>query len=139
MEARKFAIGDRVRLRLDGHINETPADVYTVSRTVPIMANVWQYWVKRVGDGQERAVNEQQLTNAAFKTSAQTFVASLQHDVGVQRIRNARAAERTRLAARRSEQAKHYIITWSRSFDHPAVAAVAPWGGTSLAHLALEV
>jgi hypothetical protein len=71
MEARKFAVGDRVRLRLDSHIVESPANVYTISRALPFMANVWQYRVKRVGDGQERAVNEQQLTNAASQTSAQ--------------------------------------------------------------------
>jgi hypothetical protein len=103
MEARKFAIGDQVRLRLDSYTNENPADVYTVSRTLPAMANVWQYRVKRVGDGQERAVNEQQLTNAASQT--QRSLVALQQDA--QRIRNARAAERTRMVARRSEQDRH--------------------------------
>ena len=68
MEARKFAIGDQVFLRLDSYTNNNPADVYTVSRVLPAMANVWQYRVKRVGDGQERAVNEQQLANAASAT-----------------------------------------------------------------------
>ena len=105
MEVRKFAIGDQVRLRLDRHISESPADVYTVSRALPAMANVWQYWVKRLGDGQERAVNEQQLMKAASRTSAQRSLVDLQQDA--QRIRNARAAERTRIAARRSEQERH--------------------------------
>ena len=35
MEARKFAIGDQVRVRLDSYVNENPADVYTISRRFP--------------------------------------------------------------------------------------------------------
>lgn len=54
METRKFAIGDRVSLHLDRFSIENPADVYTISRALPAVANVWQYRVKRVGDGQER-------------------------------------------------------------------------------------
>jgi hypothetical protein len=105
MEARKFAIGDQVRLRLDSYANDNPADVYTVSRALPATANVWQYRVKRVGDGQERAVNELQLEKAASQTSAQRSVAEMQQDT--QRIRNARASERARAVARRSEQERH--------------------------------
>jgi hypothetical protein len=105
MEARKFAIGDQVYLRLDSYANDNPADVYTVSRALPAMANVWQYRVKRVGDGQERAVNELQLAKAASQISAQRSMAEMQQDA--QRIRNARAAERTRMVARRSEQERH--------------------------------
>jgi len=66
METRKFAIGDQVRLLLDRYANDNPADVYTVSRALPAMDNVWQYRVKRVGDGQERAVSEGQLAKAFF-------------------------------------------------------------------------
>jgi len=105
MEARKFAIGDQVRLRLDSHINDNPADVYTISRALPAMANVWRYRVKRLGDGQERAVNEQQLAKAVSQTSMQRSMADIQQDA--QRIRNARAAERTRVVTRRSEQERH--------------------------------
>jgi hypothetical protein len=105
MEARKFAIGDQVRLRLDSYANDNPADVYTVSRALPATANVWQYRVKRVGDGQERAVNELQLEKAASQTSAQRSVAEMQQDT--QRIRNTRASERARAVARRSEQERH--------------------------------
>ena len=105
MEARKFAIGDQVHLRLDSFTNENPADVYAVSRVLPAMANVWQYRVKRVGDGQERAVNEQQLAKSAFQTPAPRSMAEMQRDA--QRVRNARAAERTRVVARRSEQERH--------------------------------
>ncbi len=103
MEARKFAVGDQVRLRLDSYINENPADVYTISRALPAMVNVWQYRVKRLGDGQERAVNEQQLV--ASQTSAQRPMIDLQQDA--QRIRNARAAERTRMVATRSARGAH--------------------------------
>ena len=105
METRKFAIGDQVRLRLDSHINENPTDVYTISRELPAMANVWQYRVKRLGDSQERAVNEEQLTKAVFQTSTLRSLVDLQQDA--QRIRNARATERARMVARRSEQDSH--------------------------------
>ena len=105
MEARKFAIGDRVRLRLGGYANDNPVDVYTVSRALPEMSNVWQYRVKRVGDGQERAVSEQQLGKAGFQALANQSVAAAQQDR--QRIRNARASARTRAAARRSMSETH--------------------------------
>jgi len=104
MEARKFAIGDQVRLLLDNYANDNPADVYTISRALPAMANVWQYRVKRVGDGQERAVSEQQLAKAGFQTLTNLSAAEAQQDA--QRIRNARASARARVTARRSEQEK---------------------------------
>jgi len=102
MEARKFAIGDRVLLRLDSYTDDNPADVYTVSRALPAMTNVWQYRVKRVGDGQERAVTEQQLAKAGFEALATRSMSEAQQDL--QKNRNARAAARTQVAARRSEQ-----------------------------------
>jgi hypothetical protein len=102
MEARKFAIGEQVRLLLDRYANDNPADVYTVSRALPATANVWQYRVKRVGDGQERAVSEPQLAKAGFQALANRSMAEAQQDL--QRIRNARASARTRVTARRSEQ-----------------------------------
>jgi hypothetical protein len=105
MEARKFAIGDRVRLRLGGYANDNSVDVYTVSRVLPEMSNVWQYRVKRVGDGQERAVSEQQLAKAGFQALANQSLAAAQQDR--QRIRNARASARTRVAARRSMSETH--------------------------------
>jgi hypothetical protein len=105
MEARKFAIGDRVRLRLGSYTNDSPADVYTVSRALPEMANIWQYRVQRVGDGQERAVSELQLARAGFQALANQSMAAAQQDT--QRIRNARAIARTRAAARRSVQETH--------------------------------
>ena len=54
MEPRKFTVGNRVRLLLENHASDSPADVYEVSRTLPARGKVWQYRVKRVGDGQER-------------------------------------------------------------------------------------
>lgn len=105
MEVRKFAVGDQVRLLLDSYANDSRADVYTVSRTLPAMANVWQYRVRRAGDGQERAVSEQQLAKSVFQPSANRSMAEAQQDM--QRLRNARASARTRAAARRSEQDRH--------------------------------
>ncbi len=105
MDARKFAIGDRVRLRLDRYANDNPADVYTILRILPEMANIWQYRVKRVGDGQERAVSEQQLAAADLKALSSQSVAETQQDM--QRLRNARASERTRVTSRRSGQESH--------------------------------
>ena len=104
MGVRKFAVGEQVRLLLDSYQNNNPADVYTVSRALPAAANVWHYRVKRVGDGQERAVNEQQLAKAGFQGSAGRAATEGQQET--QRIRNARASERARLTARRSEQPK---------------------------------
>ena len=94
MEARKFAIGDRVLLSLDSYTNESPADVYTIARALPAMANVWQYRVKRVGDGQERAVNEQQLAIAGLEAMANRSLAEAQQ--ALQRNRNARIPARTK-------------------------------------------
>lgn len=101
MEARKFAVGEQVRLLLDSYANDDPADVYTVSRALPALANVWQYRVKRIGDGQERAVTEQQLARTGFASAINRSSVEAQQDT--QRIRNARASERTRVTARRSE------------------------------------
>ena len=61
MKPRKFAVGNRVRLLLEHHAADSPADVHEVSRMLPAQAGVWQYRVKRIGDGQERAVSEPQL------------------------------------------------------------------------------
>jgi hypothetical protein len=104
METRRFAIGDQVRLLSDTYGNDSPADVYTISRALPAMANVWQYRVKRTGDGQERAVTEQQLAKANSRSLTNLSAADAQLDT--QRIRNARASARTRVTQRRSEQEK---------------------------------
>src|ERR1700754_1861791 len=96
MDARKFEIGERVRLQLDSNADNDPADVYTISRTLPAMANVWQYRVKRVGDGQERAVGERQVAKAGLLETAAG--SAMEEQQTHRRIRNARAAERTRVA-----------------------------------------
>lgn len=80
MDARKFAIGDQVRLLLDIYANDNPGDVYTVSRALPATANVWQYRVKRVSDGQERAVGEQQLAKAGPQELSEAFATQAQQD-----------------------------------------------------------
>ena len=87
--------GSQVRRLLDNYANDDPADVYTVSRVLPAIANVWRYRLKQDGDGQERAVSEQQ----------QRSMAEMQQDA--ERIRNARASERARVVARRSERKRH--------------------------------
>ena len=62
MAPRKFALGEQVRLTVDRSAEDNnPQDVYTISRLLPPEGNVWQYRVKRVSDGQERAVTESQL------------------------------------------------------------------------------
>lgn len=62
MTPRNFALGDRVRLTADPSLGtRDPQDVYAISRMLPAEANVWQYRVKRISDGQERAVTEPQL------------------------------------------------------------------------------
>lgn len=96
MEARKFAIGDRVRLRL----NDNQADMFTVSRVLPEMASIWQYRVKRIGDGQERAVSEAQISKAGFETGPAQPMAAAEQDL--LRTRNARAA--ARVAVKRPQE-----------------------------------
>ena len=62
MAPRKFALGDQVRLTTDPSLaNNDPQDLYEISRMLPPQTNVWQYRVRRVSDGQERAVTESQL------------------------------------------------------------------------------
>ena len=97
MEVRKFKIGDRVQVRLDNLAsNSNPRDVYTISQTLPAEANVWQYRVKRVGDNQERAVSEHQLSKLASLPTARTGN-EIQQDL--HRIRNASALARAKRAA----------------------------------------
>jgi hypothetical protein len=62
MVSHKFAVGDRVTLDLGRNSESSPWDIHTISRRLPAEANVCQYRVKRVGDGQERTVSEPQMT-----------------------------------------------------------------------------
>jgi len=102
MEPRKFAIGDHVRLRLDDYAANNPADVYSVSRALPATAHVWQYRVKRLDDGQERAVDEQQLVRAEVQTSPDR---SAMHSAITTSIDPARAAEQAPVMAGRPHEA----------------------------------
>lgn len=102
MDARKFAVGDRVLLRLDTYSDESSADVYTVARALPATANVWQYRVKRVSDGQERAASEQQLAAAGLEAIAQRSMAEAQQ--ALQRSRNARTSARVQATMQRADQ-----------------------------------
>jgi hypothetical protein len=61
MPTHKFAIGDRVRLVVSKYAGDVPPGVYTISRQLPVEANVCQYRVKHVQDGHERVVRESQL------------------------------------------------------------------------------
>jgi hypothetical protein len=67
MGSRKFAVGDRVRLSLDRSAAHNPQDSFTISRVLPAGANVWQYRVRRDGDGLERAVSESQLVKMTLE------------------------------------------------------------------------
>jgi len=101
MKPRKFAIGNRVRLLLEHHAADSVADVYEVSHMLPAQAGVWQYRVKRVGDGQERAVSEPQLVSIEPLKMVRPEIGAQQEQ---QRIRNARASERAQALARRDER-----------------------------------
>ena len=61
MVTHKFAVGDRVRLVVDKYAGDVPPGVYTISRCLPVEANVCQYRVKHVEDGHERMVRENQI------------------------------------------------------------------------------
>jgi hypothetical protein len=61
MPTHKFAVGDRVRLVVSKYAGDVPPGIYTISRKLPIEANVCQYRVKHVQDGHERVVQESQL------------------------------------------------------------------------------
>ena len=97
MASRKFAVGDLVLLSLDTSSNHNPSDVYTISRILAAEANVWQYRVRRDGDGQEMAVNESQLV-----MSPPELTDKLEAQQDLQRERNANALGRARSVARRS-------------------------------------
>jgi hypothetical protein len=102
MEPRKFAVGNRVRLLLERYVNDSPADVYEVSRVLPAQANTGQYRVKRISDGQERAVSESQLVSVESQDMPDRPEIEAQQEQ--QRIRNARASARSQALARRDQQ-----------------------------------
>jgi len=93
MVSHKFAVGDRVRLTLDRYAESSPWDIHTISRKLPAEANVCQYRVKRVGDGQERTVSEHQVVAVKTEPTAR--------DLYSKALEAQQDAERTRTAPRR--------------------------------------
>jgi hypothetical protein len=98
----KFTVGDRVRLILDSGLDYGAQDVYTVARMLPAQANVWQYRVKRVGDGQERAVSEPQIVKMTLDERTGSTQIEAQRDL--QRVRNVNALRRAQSVARRADR-----------------------------------
>jgi hypothetical protein len=94
LELRKSAVGNRVRLPLERSVEGSLADVYEVSRILPTQ----EYRVKRVSDGQERAVGESQLVGVERQELAERPEIGAQQER--QRIRNARASARSHALAR---------------------------------------
>ena len=97
MVSHKFSVGDRVRLTLDRYVESSPWDIHTISRTLPAEANVCQYRVKRVGDGQERTVSEHQVQIVSVTAEGRAgadHLKALEAQQGVQRTRNADARAR---------------------------------------------
>jgi hypothetical protein len=102
MEPRKFAVGNRVRLLLDNYADGSPVEIYEVSRILPAQENLWQYRVKRVSDGRERAISEPQLVGAEpLEMAARREIEAPQEQ---QRIRNARASARSQTVARHGDR-----------------------------------
>jgi hypothetical protein len=95
MVVHKFAVGDRVRLTLDRYVEGSPLDIHTVSRTLPAEGNVSQYRIKRVSDGQERTVMEQQITVVRPDANGvDAHIKALEAQREQQRVRNAEARAR---------------------------------------------
>ena len=98
MQPEKFLVGRRVRLRLARYVTDSRADVYEVSRILPSQ----EYRVKRVSDGQERAVSEDELIRIdPQEPPARPEIGAQQEQ---QRNRNARASARSQALARRHER-----------------------------------
>jgi hypothetical protein len=76
--------------------------MYEVSRMLPAQANVWHYRVKRVSDGQERAVTEPQLIGAELLEMTVRPEIEIQREQ--QRVRNARALARCQTVARHGDR-----------------------------------
>ncbi|MGH7101055.1 MAG: hypothetical protein ACREFJ_01565 [Acetobacteraceae bacterium] len=105
MSQRKFVIGDRVRLTADTYSVNNPHDIYTISRMLPADANVWQYRMKRVGDGQERAATELQLVKMV--PEERSGRAPVEEQREPRPVRNMSAAARAQGAARRAGRNRH--------------------------------
>lgn len=61
MVSHKYAVGDRVELMVDRYAGDVPPGIYTISRRLPVEANICQYRVRHTQDGHERVVQESQV------------------------------------------------------------------------------
>jgi hypothetical protein len=91
-----------VRLTADHSSVNNPQDMHTISRMLPAHANVWQYRVKRVSDGQERAVDEAQLVKVT--PEERTGRTQIEAQEELQRARNMNARGRAQSATRRTDR-----------------------------------
>ena len=115
MVSHKFAVGDRVRLTLDRYVESSPLDIHTISRKLPAEANVCQYRVKRVSDGQERTVTEQQITAVRPDgNGVDAHVRALEAQRDLQRTRNAEARIRSVVRAQTDRAAERRSCSMSR-------------------------
>ena len=104
MISHKFAVGDRVQLRLANDVDGMPEDIYTISRRLPAEANVCQYRVRRVQDGQERVMRENALVMMTSKEEiGRAHMKEVETQLDLQRIRNTAARVRARAGASRSQ------------------------------------
>ena len=61
MTTHKYAVGERVRLAIGKYSGDASPGPYTISRQLPVEANVCQYRIRHVQDGHERVVQESQI------------------------------------------------------------------------------
>jgi hypothetical protein len=83
-------------------MNDSSAEVYEVSRILPTQTNTRQYRVRRISDGQERAVSEAQLVSVESQNMLERPEIEAQQEQ--QRVRNARASARSQALSRRDQQ-----------------------------------
>jgi len=65
MISHKFDVGERVRLVIDKYSGDVPPGIYTISRRLPVEANICRYRVRHSQDGHERVVQESQMVSGA--------------------------------------------------------------------------
>lgn len=101
----RFAVGERVQLRLALYVNGMPHDVYAILRRLPPEANICQYRVQRVLDGQERVVTENELVKMLSQEGdGQAHSRGLNAQLDLQRIRNVAARTRAQAASSRTNR-----------------------------------
>ena len=65
MVSHKYAVGDRVTLLIDKYSGDVPPGIYTISRRLPVEANICRYRVRHAQDGHERVVQESQMMSGS--------------------------------------------------------------------------